>query len=118
MKLLERVLWLSLIAVALFAPACQSVSVPEWPYVKEAAEAGASVDGASGDAADGGGSAAATGTPLACDGALCDTTNYTACHIANDPAETKATRPISLLLVVAGIAVARRRTRRKTERAR
>jgi hypothetical protein len=117
MKLVERVLLLSVLAAALFTPACQSVSVPEWPYVKQAAEAGASGDGASGDAADGGGSASATGTPLACDGALCDTTNYAACNIARSPAETRAARPISLLLVVAGTAVARGRARRKTERA-
>ena len=117
MKLLQRLLSLSILAVTLFAPACQSVSVPEWSYAKEAAEAGAPGDGASGDAADGGESASAAATPLACDGALCDTTNFTACNIGNNPGETGAARPMSLLLVVAGIAVARGRARRKTERA-
>jgi hypothetical protein len=118
MKLFARLFFPSIFAVALFAPACQSVSVPEWPYAKEAAEAAAPGDGASGDAADGGGSAAATGTPLACDGALCDTTNYTACNISNDPQESRAAGPISLLLIVGGIGLARGRTRRERERAR
>jgi hypothetical protein len=117
MKLFARMLFPSIFAVALFAPACQSVSVPEWPYAKEAAEAGTSGDGASDDAVDSGRSGSPTVTPVACDGALCDTTNYTACSIANNPQENRAARPISLLLVVSGIAVARGRTRRKRERA-
>jgi hypothetical protein len=101
----------------LFASACQSVSVPEWPYVKEAAEAGVAANGATGDAStDGGANTSSTETPVACDGALCDTTNYAACNIVDSPADSRAARSISLLLVVAAVTLTRRRTRRKKER--
>lgn len=109
MKSLERVLRLSLLATVLVAPACTTVSVKDWPYVLAEEDAGASSDGAS-DAD------ASSMDPLACDGALCDTTNYTACNMANDPAERRTAQPLSGLLVVAGMLLARTRTRRQTER--
>jgi len=130
MKALRRVLFLSIVATALLAPACHSVNVPEWPYVLEAADAGTPDGGSSGDgASDDGvpsdvaaddatganGQSPSSTVPLACDGALCDTTNYTACNVADDPAESRAARPISVLLLVAGMALARSRTRRQTE---
>ncbi len=119
MKTFERLLFLSILTVALFAPACESVSVPPWPYVREAQEAGAATDGAASDGAiDGVENPPSKGTPLACDGALCDTTNYSACNVANNPAESRDAWPISLELIVSGLTLARIRTRRKTESAR
>lgn len=130
MKSLEQVIFLSIVATAVFVPACHSVSVPEWPYVLEAAEAGtadgglsgdgafdegAPSDGASDDATGDDGQSPSSMVPLACHGALCDTTNYTACNVADSPAERGAARPISVLLLVAGLAFARSRTRRQTE---
>lgn len=115
-KPLECVLCLWFVTTTLLATSCQSVSVPEWPYVKAAEEAGVSADGPAGDAtAEGGAGASSTGTPLACDGALCDTTNYSACNIADSPGESRAAQRMSVLLAVAAVAFARSRTRRKRE---
>ena len=118
MRSLERYLRLSFFATVLVAPACTTVSVKDWPYVLAEADAGPSSDGASdadGGTA-GGGQSAPSMDPLACDGALCDTTNYTACNLANNPAAGRTALPLSGLLVGAGMLVARSRTRRQTER--
>ena len=117
MKSLERSLRLSILAAMLIAPACTTVSVKDWPYVLAEADAGASGDGAAnvdGGTA-GGGQSTSSMDPLACDGALCDTTNYTACNLANNPAAGRTALPRSGLLVVAGMLLARIRTRRQTE---
>lgn len=115
MKSLQRALLFSILATAPLAPACHSVSVPDWPYVTAAEDAGRSDDGAAVEL-DGGGGTSSMGTPLACDGALCDTTNYAACNIGDSPAEGRAARPISVLLVVGGMAFGRGRSRRRAAR--
>ena len=123
MKSLERVLLFLMLAagLVLFVSSCHSVDVADWPYVTAEADAGAVDATSADDAADSGEAAVAQSQspmdPLACDGALCDTTNYTACNIASHPEASKAARPISVLLVFAGLAVARRRPRRRSERA-
>jgi hypothetical protein len=139
MKLLEGVLFLSILALALFAPACEPVSVPPWPYTTEtnddaaATDDGPSADGGSGDGArDDGASSDESdqGTvdaspivinyggpvPLRCDGGLCNTDNYSLCNIADGPAGSGAGGPLSVVVVIAGLAIARERNRRKARR--
>jgi hypothetical protein len=140
MKLRERTSFLSVpfgVAMALFAPACHSVDVAPWPYTTAtddtpspedgasddgASDGGAMDGGASDDTSDQGGSGAGGiqanyGTdPLRCDGGLCDTDNYSLCNVAGNAAKSRAARPLSAFFVVAGMAVARRRSRRRARR--
>lgn len=142
MKLLEGVLCLSILAPALLASGCEPVSVAPWPYTigtdDDAASTddggsadggaadGALADGASTDASEmgdlgmsgAGGIQATYGVvPLRCDGGLCNTDNYSLCNIANDPAGSWAAGWLSVVLVVAGMAIARKRNGRKARRA-
>jgi hypothetical protein len=120
MKALERMALLSVLAAPFVAPACESAHVPDWSYVVEAQDAGASSDGASEDADGGeqGGQSAPPADPLACDGALCDTTNYnyTGCDVARSPHESGAVPSLSALVLVAAMVWVRSRARRKRER--
>lgn len=102
------------------------VTLPTWAWADDAgrAEGGAapSAPDAGIDAAiDGGGSAsdgaAPNATPLACDGALCDTTNDSACAVS---AVAAGARPhhgaTAALLVGTLVACLGRRARRGTDR--
>jgi hypothetical protein len=106
----------AVLAMALFGLACESTSVPEWPYVLAAQDAGASD---AGDAADGRASVrgqnAAPTDPLACDGALCNTTNYsyTGCDVAGKPVDEA---PFAALGIVVAMVVAWRRRPTRTAR--
>jgi hypothetical protein len=133
MKSLERVLLLSLLAAALLIPACEAKSVAPWPYTTQpetgsedaaapdggASDDGATEDGAADDASDQGGTGAGgiqanyAFSPLRCDGGLCDTDNYSLCNIAGDPVASRAVWPLSTMFVVAAMAVARARRRRR-----
>jgi hypothetical protein len=138
MKLREGLSFLSdrlvlvALATALVAPACHSVDVAPWPYTTQtantpptedgASDGGTSGDGASDDAStqganDAGGIQANYGpAPLRCDGGLCDTDNFSLCNVADSPAESRAVRPLSVLFVVGGMALARVRSGRKGRR--
>lgn len=127
MKLLGYVSFLSIMAaLSLLAAACEPVSVPPWPYTTEdaaaATDGGASADGGLDDgASDDGGSSDGSGqgagpAPLRCDGGLCNTDNYSLCNIADGPAGSGAGGAFSVLAVVAGLAIARKRNRRKARR--
>jgi len=99
------------VAMGLFAPACDSVSVAPWPYT---ADGGTSDDASTQDA---GGIQANYGpSPLRCDGGLCDTDNFSLCNVAHSPAQSRAVRPLSVLFVVGGMALARMRSGRKGRR--
>src|SRR5664279_3267716 len=117
MKLLERVLLLSALALAVFTSACDPVSVPPWPYTTATDDAGAATDDAG---SDDGASSAASGqgtvdasaieinyggpVPLRCDGGLCNTDNYSLCNIADRPVGSGAGVSLSVLVIVAGMA--------------
>ena len=121
MKALERMALWSALAAPFVAPACESAHVPDWSYVVEAQDAGASSDGASDDAdggGQGGGQGAPPADPLACDGALCDTTNYsyTGCDVARSPRGSRAVPSHSALVLAAAMVWARSRARRQLER--
>jgi hypothetical protein len=100
-----------MLAVALLGLACESTSVPVWPYVSAADDAG-SADASDAADASGGRQSAAPADPLACDGALCDTTNYsyTGCDLGGNPAGQRDGAPLTLVIIV-GMGVARRRRR-------
>jgi len=122
MKSLEDVLFLSILALALLASACEAVSVAPWPYTTATNDAAApgdgAVDGASDQDASGPTGIQATygSVPLRCDGGLCNTDNYSLCNIADRPAGSRAGVPLSVLAFVAGMAIARSRHRRKARR--
>jgi hypothetical protein len=72
--------------------------------VEAAADDGAAADGGLVDRGDDGGGGANSGsdaasTPLACDGALCDTTNGSMCSISTGVGAAPDPRPIGLLIV-------------------
>jgi hypothetical protein len=124
MKSLERALLLfPIVAMALLAPACTPVSVSPWPYTTAADDAaapdGAASHGGASDAASDQDASGLSGIqanygpdPLRCDGGLCDTDNYSLCSVAHNPEGSRAVWPLSVLFVVAGLALARRRNGR------
>ncbi len=123
MKLFECISCLSILATALLSGACEPVSVPAWPYTTQTADAttdaGASSD-ASNQAMSGAGGIQANyaPAPLRCDGGLCDTDNYSLCNVANPPGPNGAgMTALSAGVVVAAVAIARRRNRRRARRA-
>ncbi len=97
-----------MLAMALVGLACESTSVPEWPYVLAAQDAGSSD---AGDAS-GGNQNAVPADPLACDGALCSTTNYsyTGCDVGGSPTGKRDLAAVTLVIIV-GMGVTRRRRR-------
>jgi len=104
-------------AMALFALACESTSVPEWPYVLAAQDAGPAD---AGDAA-GANQRAGSADPLACDGALCSTTNYsyTGCDVGGRPTGKRGLAPLTLVIIVGmGVTRHRRRPGRTSRRSR
>ncbi len=135
MKSFEGVLFSSVLALALVLSACEPVSVPPWPYTTATDDDAAVDDGGSNDGgpdddaatdasipgdtgmSGAGGIQATYGlVPLRCDGGLCNTDNYSLCNIAVGPAGSGAGGPLSVLVVVAGLAIARKRSRPKARR--
>jgi hypothetical protein len=112
MKLLEGVLCLSILALALLTSACDPVSVPPWPYTTATDDAGASSGASDQGAVDASAIQINYGVvPLRCDGGLCDTDNYSLCSIADRPAASGAEASLLVLVIVAGMAIARKRNR-------
>ncbi len=122
MKLPQGVSFLSVLALALLASACEPVSVPPWPYTTATDDTDAGTDGSASGASDQGGVDASAielkygVVPLRCDGGLCNTDNYSLCSIADRPARSGAGAALVLLVVVVGMGIARKGKRRKARR--